>query len=91
MTRSARVCEAKPTDAQDPEKPHASRTPGDKSTASHHAGSDWATDARNPLNWSSARRWTIIVVLAITNFVAYVACLLSLWALVRLVNPTTGP
>lgn len=91
MTDSAPVCIAKPTDAQDPEKPPTSSAPSGKSTASHHAGSDWATNARNPLNWSSARRWTIIVVLAITNFVAYVARLGSLWALVRLVNPTTGP
>ncbi|KAJ4287624.1 hypothetical protein N0V90_012327 [Kalmusia sp. IMI 367209] len=67
---SASVCVTKPVHAQDPENPRTSGTPNDQSTKSHHARSDWATSAHNPLNWSSARRWTIIVVLAITNFVA---------------------
>ena len=77
MNNSATICVAKPTDAQDLEKSHAE--------------SDWATNGRNPLTSTLARRWTIVFVLAITNFVAYVARLVGLRALDRIVNPTTAP
>jgi hypothetical protein len=78
-------------------KPPTSHVPSFKSRVSHdaspHTGheveSDWTNDARNPLSWSPTRRWTIIVVLAMTNFVAYVVshtCEISV-----VFNHTTGP
>lgn len=62
------------------EKPPTSHVPRVQSAVSHDASpqtspeieSDWTKDARSPLNWSSARNWTIVVVLAMTNFAAYV-------------------
>ena len=30
---------------------------------------DWAHNPRNPLNWSKTRKWTMIMVIGITNLV----------------------
>jgi hypothetical protein len=69
MAASPPAPAAESTDGEhvDAEKPHAD---ANIAPISHDAASEWASSTRNPLNWSSARRWTIIVVLAVTNFVA---------------------
>lgn len=78
MTESAPMRIAAPANAQYPEKPHPGISSSVKNISNHHIVPEWTTNVRNPLNWSSMRQWSIIVVLAMTNFVAYVVHLVSL-------------
>lgn len=32
--------------------------------------SNWSIDPQNPTNWSSTRKWTTIILLVVTNFIA---------------------
>lgn len=76
-----------PIALQDMENAQNNNVVDEKSSSNHHAVSDWGKNTHNPLNWSPTRRWIIIIVLATTNFVAYVACLVSYLAQLRL-TPT---
>ena len=35
-----------------------------------HVSGDWAESAQNPMKWSFTRKWSLIITLALTSFVA---------------------